>query len=295
LVRRVLIIHNPTAGRRRRRFFLNVLAALEHLYCEVTLQATSQRGDAEAFVHDMNANDFDIVVAAGGDGTIGEVVNGLLRRDDTIGILPLGLIPLGTANVLALELGLPTRAKSLAQVLAAGTPRRCYPGLANGRSFMMMAGVGFDAHVVNNVSLPLKNIIGKGAYVWATLRELWRGDDTRYMIHVDDRTLSAASIVIGKGRLYGGRFVCTPDARLDNPSFQICLFDRSGVWATLRYILGFMRGVVPHMKGVTLIDASKIRIEGPTGDPVQGDGDIFTHLPLDVRIADKSIDFLARV
>ena len=115
------------------------------------------------------------------------------------------------------------------------------------------------------------------------------------MIHVGDRTLSAASIVIGKGRLYGGRFVCTPDARLDNPSFQICLFDRSSVWATLRYILGFMRGVVPHMKGVTLIDASNIRIEGPTGDPVQGDGDILTHLPLDVRIADKSIDFLARV
>lgn len=294
LVRRLLIIHNPAAGRRRRRFFLNVLAALEHLFCVVTLQATSQRGDAEAFARDMDTNDFDIVVAAGGDGTIREVVNGLLRRDDATGILPLGLIPLGTANVLALELGLPTQAKNLAQVLATGTPHRCYPGLANGRLFMMMAGVGFDAHVINNVSLPLKNLIGKYAYVWAALREL-RRDDSRYTIHAGDRTLSAASIIIGKGRLYGGRFVCTPGARLDKPSFQICLFDRSGVWATLLYILGFMRGVVPHMKGVTLIDASNIRIDGPTGDPVQGDGDIFTHLPLDIRVADKSVDLLVSV
>ena len=114
LVRRVLIIHNPTAGRRRQRFFLNVLAALEHLYCVVTLQATSRRGYAEAFMHDMDANDSDIVVATGGDSTVGEAVNGLLRRDDTIGMLPLGLIPLGTANVLTLERGLPMRPKSLA-------------------------------------------------------------------------------------------------------------------------------------------------------------------------------------
>ena len=114
MVRRVLIIHNPTAGRRRRRFFLNVLAALEHLYCVVTLQATSRRSSAEAFMHDMDANDSDIVVATGSDSTVGEAVNGLLRRDDTIGMLPLGLIPLGTANVLTLERGLPMRPKSLA-------------------------------------------------------------------------------------------------------------------------------------------------------------------------------------
>jgi diacylglycerol kinase (ATP) len=295
LVRRLLIIHNPTAGRRRRRFFLNVLAALERLDCVVTLQATSRRGDAEAFARTANSDEFDVIVAAGGDGTISEVVNGLLRRDDGAEDLPLGLIPLGTANVLALELGLPTRAEKLAQILAIGSRRPCYPGLANERLFLMMAGVGFDAHVVNNVSLPLKKLIGKGAYVWATLRELWRGDARRYTIHIDDRTLTAASIVISKGRLYGGRYVCTPDARLDQPSFQVCLFQRSGVWATLRYILGFMRGAIPKMKDVTLIDARDFRIEGPTGDPVQGDGDIITHLPLDIRIADKSVDLLAPV
>ena len=293
--KRLLIIHNPTAGRSWGWFFRDVATALAGLGCDLTIQTTTQRGDAEDFARLADYVTFDAVVAAGGDGTIGEVVNGLLSRDAESPIVPLGFIPLGTANVLAAEIGLPTNAEALARTITAGSRLRCYPGVANGRAFMMMAGVGFDAHVVNTVSASLKNRIGKGAYVWAAIRELLRRDSGRYDVIVEGRTMSAASVVVGKGRFYGGRYICTPDARLDKPSFQICLFKRSGAWASIRYILGLMRGALPRLKDVVLIETDHVRIEGRFGDPVQGDGDIFTSLPLDIRIADKSIDLLAPV
>mgnify|MGYP002640652896 CR=1 FL=1 len=138
--KRLLIIHNPTAGRSWGWFFRDVATALAGLGCDLTIQTTTQRGDAEDFARLADYVTFDAVVAAGGDGTIGEVVNGLLSRDAESPIVPLGFIPLGTANVLAAEIGLPTNAEALARTITAGSRLRCYPGVANGRAFMMMAG-----------------------------------------------------------------------------------------------------------------------------------------------------------
>lgn len=281
------------AGRGQSGLFQDVTAALERLGCDVTIQTTTQRGDAEAFARSADSDTYDAVVAAGGDGAIGEVVNGLLANDVGGHELPLGIIPLGTTNVLAAEIGLTSDAGALARIIAAESRLHCYPGIANGRAFMMMTGAGFDAHVVNDVSSSLKKRIGKGAYVWAALRELLRRDMTRFDVIVDGRTISAASVIVSKGRYYGGRYICTPDARLDKPSFQVCLFERSGVWATVRYLLGLVRGAIPRMQGVTLIETDNVRIEGRQGDPVQGDGDIIACLPLDVRIAEKGLNLLA--
>ena len=290
---RVLVIHNPMAGRGHSRLFQDVTAALERLGCDVAIQTTTQRGDAEAFARSADPETFDVAVAAGGDGVIAEVVNGLLANDVGDHDLPLGIIPLGTANVLAMEIALPADAYSLARIIAAGPRRCCYPGLANGRAFMMMAGAGFDAHVVNNVSSSLKKRIGKGAYVWAALCELMRRNRNRFDVVTGGRTISAASVIVSKGRYYGGHYICTPDSRLDRPTFQVCLFERSGTWATLRYLLGLVRGAIPRMQGVTLIETDALRIEGRHGDPVQGDGDIIANLPLDVRVAERGLLVLA--
>ncbi len=285
--KRILIIHNPTAGRFCRSRFLKVTAELERLGCDVTVKTTTRRGDAEAFAMAASPDRFDAVAAAGGDGTVGEVVNGLLDRE-----LPLGIIPLGTANVLAAEIVLPLRPKAIAAVIAEGARLRCHLGLANGRLFTMMAGVGLDAHVVKTLSPGLKKWIGKGAYAWATLRELFCHTSNRYQVTLDGRTFSAASVVIGKGHFYGGRYICTPDARLDRASFQVCLFKGGAPWTTMLNILGILRGKVSGMANVTLVETDHLSIEGPPGEPVQGDGDLIACLPLEARIAEKTIDLL---
>ncbi len=286
--KRILIIYNPSAGRFNRGHFGKVVSELDRLGCDVTIEQTTRRGDAEALAKLADPARVDAVVAAGGDGTIGEVLNGLLGRG-----LPLGIIPLGTANVLAAEIGLPPDPQAIASIIAAGTRLRCYPGLAEDRLFLMMAGVGFDAHVVKNTSPVLKSIAGKGAYIWATVRQLLRRPPGPYTVIVQGQSFAAASVVVGNGHFYGGRYMCTPDARLDEPVFQICLFRDGGAWATLRYIFGLLGGKLPAMANVTLLKTDHLRIEGPPGDPVQGDGDLVGALPLDIRIADITVDLLA--
>ena len=285
--KRILIIYNPTAGRFRLGRFTKVMAELERLGCKLTVKRTTQRGDAESFARSADPTRVDAVVAAGGDGTISEVVNGLNGCG-----LPLGIIPLGTANVLAAEIGLSRCPQAIATVIADGARLRCHLGLANGHLFMMMAGVGFDANVVKTVSPVLKRLIGKGAYVWAAIRELLRHAPDRYQVTLEGRTTAAASVVIGKGRFYGGRYTCTPDARLGRPSFQVCLFKSGGRRATLKYILKFLSGKIPWLEDVTLVETDQVRIEGRPGDFVQGDGDIIACLPLDVDIAQESLDLL---
>jgi YegS/Rv2252/BmrU family lipid kinase len=285
--KRVLIIYNPTAGWFGRRRFRKIKAALCQLGCDVTVQETARRGDAEAFARHADAGDFDAVAAAGGDGTVNEVAAGLVG-----GHLPLGIIPLGTTNVLATEIGLPRRPEIIAATIATGTRLRCHPGQANGRHFMMMAGVGFDAHVVENCPPSLKKIIGKGAYVLTAIANLWGHASHRYEVTLNGRTTSAASIIIANGRHYGGRFVCTPDARLDRASFQVCLFKSGGPWATLRYSLGVIRGTVPEMTDIAIVEADRIQIKGRSGDPVQGDGDIIARLPLEAWVSPQTLDLL---
>jgi diacylglycerol kinase family enzyme len=156
-----------------------------------------------------------------------------------------------------------------------------------------MAGAGFDAHVVANVSLGLKRRIGKLAYVWEAVRQLFRFPYGRYRATIDGKVYDAASVVVAKGRLYAGPYVAAPDARLDAPEFQVCLFQRGGRWNAIRYAVALALGVLPRLPDYRIVTGRHVRIEGPPGDPVQGDGDIIAHLPAEISIAPISLALMA--
>jgi diacylglycerol kinase (ATP) len=271
---RLLVIYNPIAGRRRRRFLSRVLEALERRGLSVRLEPTKKRGDAEALARGARDSGADRLVVAGGDGTINEALNGLEGPTP-----PLAIVPLGTANVLAHELGLGRRAASVAAAIAEGRPRDVTLGLVNGRRFSMMAGVGFDAHVVRDVDSKLKRAIGKGAYALETLRQLLVFAPRFYDVTIDGAAHRAASVIVCNGHYYGGKFVAAPAARLDAPDFQVVLFGRAGRWATLRYAAALALGRLSKLPDVTILSARTVEIAGPTGEPVQADGDIVAHLP----------------
>jgi len=221
--RRLLVIYNPTAGLWQRRRYVRVLARLRRFGCVITERATTARGDAEAFARAAHTADYDLVVAAGGDGTINEVINGL--ADSAV---PLAILPLGTANVLANEIGLGGSARAVAEAIAHLEPRPVFLGTANGRHFALMVGVGFDARVVERVDLRLKRAFGKLAYALTALRQLFRYRPERYQVDVDGKRFTAAAVVIAKGHFYGGRFIVARHARLDEPRLQVALFERAG-------------------------------------------------------------------
>jgi len=277
--RRLLIIFNPAAGWRRRRRLAPVLAQLRAHGCPLVLRETKAPGDAERFAAEVDPETFDLVVVAGGDGTVNEAINGLARSG-----LPLAVIPLGTANVLAAEIGLRTDPASIAECVALGEARPITLGAANGRRFLLMAGAGFDAHVVAGVSVPMKRWLGKVAYVLSILGELLVLPLSPYEVRTDNTLWRAASVLVANARSYGGRFVCAPEASLESATLQVGLFERGGRLAAIGYALALVTGQLPRLPSYRLIEARRVEIRGRPGEPLQGDGDVIGQLPAAIEV-----------
>lgn len=285
--RRVLVIHNPTAGWRRRRRFERILSALIAEGVDVDVRPTTKRGDAEAFAMSADPEKLDAIAVAGGDGTINEVVNGLGDKK-----LPLAVIPLGTANVLAHEIGLGGTPREIARTIATGQAQPISVGIVNGRRFVMMAGFGFDAHVVAQVKPAVKKFLGKTAYVLSTLKTLASFRFPRYRVIVDGESFDVASAVIANGHFYGGTFVCAPDARLQDPSLHVVLFMKPGVLRTMRYAVWLALGRLTKLPDVKIVPATDIVVERVDAEPVQGDGDILASLPARITLAPAALALL---
>lgn len=288
--KRLLVIANPAAGQGPlRRWRLRAcLAALAARGCVVTVQHTEHPGHAEELARAALTGPYDAVVAAGGDGTINEVANGLIG-----GSLPLGLIPLGTANVLAVELGLRVRAASAAAAIAAGRRRRVHLGRVDGRRFLLMAGAGIDAEVVAGVDLALKRRTGKFAYLFQTLVSALRYGYPPLRVVIDGVAHRAFGVVVCKGRHYGGPFIAAPRANLEEPGLEVCLLGRAGLNGTLRAGVALMLGRLGRLPEVSILPAREVTIEGADGAPLQGDGDILAHLPCTITVAEETLELLA--
>jgi len=284
---RILIIYNPISGRRRKPLLDRVVQRLTAAGSTVEVSCTGKRGDAERMAAEASPNQYDAIAVAGGDGTINEVLNGMTRSS-----LPLGLIPMGTANVLAAEIGLPVTVDAIAQTLLAGKRQRIDVGIAGPRRFIMMAGVGFDADVVRGIVPGLKRAVGKGAYVWQTLVEILRYRPQRFRLTLDGVEYSAASAVFANGHFYAGRLTCAPEARLTDGKLHVCLFKSSGRLSVIRYGNALMLGNLHKRRDIEIVPATRIRVDGEDGSPVHGDGDILAVTPLDIGIEPGGVELI---
>ncbi len=280
---RFLIIHNPIAGRRRRGLLRAVIRALESRGCAVSERVTAAMGDAAEIARRASREDFDLVVAAGGDGTINEVVDGLASGPEGAP-LPLGLIPVGTANVLAMEIGLRADAQRVATTLIEGPLHRIYPGRLNGRHFVLMAGIGLDAEAVRTVDLSFKRIWGHGAYLWSAFR-CWLIHRTPELhVVLDGKATRTSWVIVAKSRHYAGRYVFAPDARLGDPRFQVCLLDGTGRWTLLRYGMGLLLGRLRQCPDVRIVPAAMVSVAAPDAVPVQIDGEYAGTTPVEITL-----------
>lgn len=304
----VLLILNPTAGRRRRGLVDAVVRRVRAEGWTVDVVETTAAGDARQLAAACDATRYGVIAVAGGDGTINEVVNGLAARAATAP--PLAIVPLGTANVLAHELGLGSTASSLAQAMMAGREVLVHPGRASAgtsatasttgapRCFSLMAGAGFDAKVVAGVSSDLKRRWGKGAYVWRSLIEARRYRPVRYAVEIDGASYEAASVIVTHARHYAGPYVVAPAASLGDPLLHVCLFERWGWIHALRFGAALLRGALPRTSGFRVIAGREVRISvlNDAGEsrrqPVQIDGDDALTLPVSIGLSTEAVRML---
>ena len=284
--RRVLIIVNPAAGRAgtSRRRLDRIVAALERRGATVVLRRTGPAsGDAERLARAAEP-EFDIIVAAGGDGTLSAVVNGMAAAPRALAVLPLG-----TANVLACEIGLPRDPERLAELIATGTARPIWPGRVGHRLFLTMASTGFDAETVAAVNPRLKRHLGRLAFVWAILVCLWRYRACELSVRVDDAEHRASAVIAAKGRFYAGSYVIAPQADLPEPMLDLALFQRSGRMAVLRYLCSLLVDRIAQRQDIIFLRCRDAFVCAAEPLPVQADGEIVGRLPVRLGVAEQPL------
>ena len=291
---KVLIVSNPTSGKAKQAFVSQVQQALNAAGAEVELYLTQAANDATNYLANY-AGELDVVAVAGGDGTLNEVINGLINKDSSS--FRLALIPTGTTNVLAGELKIKRNAKRISQIILQGKEKPIYPGRINDRRFLLMAGVGYDAWVVDNVNLDLKKKVGKLAYVLSMLKQLRHFGKKEYRLQVDGKEYLANSVVITNGRLYGGSFVLSKQADLSAATTQVLMLNGKNMWSLLFSLLALPFGLMEKMPGVLSVPAKQVHIElvGQTDagvEPVQADGDSLAHLPITVTMETQPLRVL---
>lgn len=284
-IKRALVIANPTAGQRRQNLYTRYLTALSD--AGISLVFTQTQSAEEAAEKAAAAHGVDAVFAAGGDGTVNAVLNGLLRHEAPPA---LGILPLGTANVVAKEIGLPDSPKKLAAVLKKGRLMKSRVGCVNGRYFLSMASVGFDAHVVAGISKALKRKIGPLAYVWQGIREA-----RRYafpLLEAKDggrKSRNGTTMICLNGALYAGRFRAVPEGDMAKKHLSFLFLEGAGFLSYCRYGTKLLCGRLFKDKAVSYSKGRKMEVISPTGLPVEADGDIVTYTPATFSLEAASV------
>jgi diacylglycerol kinase (ATP) len=294
MLRKAILISNPKTGRyvSKRKTIQELASDLNAQGVEVELKFTAGPGDAAELAAKAANNGSTDVIVAGGDGTINEAIQGMVGTKSRLGILPRG-----TANVLARELGLPMNIDEAINIAAHGKSRRIHFGIAIDettnirRHFVLMAGIGLDASVVGRVQPGLKKRIGRGAFWLSGLSHLATWHPNPFTLEIEGKTYNATFAAIGKAARYGGDLMITPRARLDEPSFEICIIESVSRVQYLHLLSYAMREGMPNDKqGVQFVKASKVRAFGDA--PVQVDGEVIGHLPMRFEISPHSLEVI---
>lgn len=279
LRRLIHIIVNPTAGNRNRALLDRVVALLRAQGADVTIEETRAPGHATELARAAaRRGETDVIVAAGGDGTINEVARGLMGQG-----VPLGILPLGTANVLAIEIGLRPRAEEIAAMLRGGPAELIGTGLVDGAVFLLMAGIGYDGMVVQGIDPRLKRLWGKGAFIWSGLKEWVRGPGRDIRLVVDGREKRAAWVIVTNARHYAGPFVLAPQSDIALPGLTVFLLHDGSRFGLVRFLAALAFGRVARSRRVEILPARHIDVTGPVGLAVEVDGDAHGHLPLTIE------------
>lgn len=289
-----LLIVNPASGQgraaREKRRLLELVSNMPHIHTRLT----TGPDDARAFAAEAASSDYDLVIAAGGDGTINQVVNGI--GDSGIA---LGIIPLGTGNVLAHELGIPRSDITKAmRVIGEAKIRRVDLGEANGQRFLLMAGLGLDAQVVDAVSPRFKDVFGTVAFAPAALDQLIKYVPTNFRLTFDngsEYSVTAYGVILANCGSYAYNFRITSEAVFDDGMLDVIVFE-SAPAEKLRLLgraLGAVFGQRIHDSNATYFRTTGVRIESDPPVKMQLDGDVCGESVVEVKILPGALRLVA--
>jgi diacylglycerol kinase (ATP) len=306
-IKNAILIYNPTSGRRRNRRFEEIekaAAILKGAGITVEIAATTGPGTARGIAELAVGQRRDLVIACGGDGTVNEVVNGLAGSR-----VPLALLPAGTANILAKELGVPWDIPQAARLIPGAVVRRIALGLASppsengngavrrepvGRYFLCVAGAGPDGAIVNGVDEIFKKNAGILAYWAEGAKQLVRYDFPEMKVRSGGKERRATIVVVGRTAHYGGPFKITTGASLFEDSFEMLTNSATSRLQYLRCLPALWMGKLRKVRGIDAWKDTEVVCESADERMVfaQVDGEPIGALPLAFRIVPDALSIL---
>jgi diacylglycerol kinase family enzyme len=288
--RRILIVANPVAGIRQRNGALEAcVSRLEGLGQRVETVRTEGPGDAARLAREA-APSFELVAAMGGDGTVGQVADGLTGTETALGI-----IPTGSRNVLARELGLPRNPVAAAALLAELPVRRASLGWAAGRHFALCLSAGMDARVLQEAERLSPGRLTLRVFARAMLSTtLAPGPLARLRIRVEDAELEGSLAIVSNARTYAGYFRPAPEGGVDSPTLHLSVFHGRSRASVYRAAAAMTRGLHGRLQDVTTRSFDRLRLEPVDGPvPYERDGDLEGELPVEIRAAPGAVRLAA--
>jgi YegS/Rv2252/BmrU family lipid kinase len=285
-VKKVLVILNPAARSDRARA---MKVKIEALSPRIAVRMTSAPGDAREFARKALDEDFKTIVAAGGDGTVNEVANGIAGSDVRFGILPVG-----TMNVFASELGIPQNNLAAAwRVIEAGCLRELDLPMANSSFFVQLAGIGLDAEVVRLTAPESKKSLGPVSYLLTLAQVAAVSPPTVFLDPVDSHRREGSFVLVGNGRLYGGPFVLFKNARPDDGLLDVLVFKNQSHWDVVRYFQAIAFGSHADLPDVEYFQTKSMNVHSTASVPVELDGELADVLPCTFGLYFKKFSVIA--
>ena len=290
-MKRGILVYNPTAGQRDRRDAMSALIDRQRQRgLELVNAPTSGPGDATEIVRTFLPRGLDVVAVCGGDGTLSEAACGLQGSP-----VPLAVLPGGTSNVLAIELGIPTDLTLAEALLHEGTPHALRLAHADGRPFLLWAGAGLDARVMANMRFAWKRLLGRMGIFPTALAQLLRYEFPRLEVTIDGKAHAATFAVACRARHYAGRWVIAPEARLDAEGFEVLLFSSRSRRKLARLFHLMAAGRSGHLKSglARIVRGREVEIRSLDGPvEVQVDGDCVLKTPIRCRVGTETVRIL---
>src|SRR5438309_9536017 len=284
-MRNTLVILNPAARSERAQRKRTQVEALAQgcSFCETTCV-----GEAESMARRGVQEGFDKIVAAGGDGTINEVVNGLAGSDAT-----LGLLPIGTMNVFATELGLPAHDLELCwNIIQNANTRLVDLPNANGKYFVQLAGVGLDAQVVKETSLTLKRNFGPLSYLISAAQIAARQPPRLFLESENSSIKEGSFVLVGNGRLYGGPFPFFKHAIIDDGLFDVIAFKQLGYLEIIKYLQDVVFSSEIRVPEIEYFQTRRLRVTSDSEVPVELDGELVGSCPVAFQVRERTLRVL---
>lgn len=285
---RLKIIVNPSAGRFKNSLHLRKLQKyLRNRGVTNHIVFTREPGDAIKAARKVSDEGYDAVAICGGDGTLREVIAGVIGKN-----IPIGIIPLGTGNVIAADLGIPKDPFKACDLIIRGRTRKIDVGKNGDSYFMIAAGAGYDCEVVAQVDLQIKQKVGRLAYIASAIKLLRKYKPIRFKVESDifNGTIKAIAIVVANSPRYGGYFSLKKEAKIDDGLLDVIVIKGRGWFDILRIFTRVLVKSKLTPYDIFTFRSKKVRLESEReGVSFHNDSDVAGELPQSFEVIEEGV------